>query len=715
MSCEINTRIDEILTGHGYVRVCEISGGLPSLSYWHPEKRYEIVIAFCGNHLLVKAMKKYLVRGQTEDGRKTFVRDLPALLTYMEDHFPEAHLYLGFFRDITPSMVPGYADAQGIARKHNEAVARRESLVQQIEERRTLAKHSSNRPGPKRLGAMLRHQAEAFEAEEAELRAMIQNAGKRLASYNELIAQYLQHGRATILAFGYSTPLFRCCWDDLPSTLQALDEDVMSTHQRSVRQKLEGGQLKVYIDELRFPWLLYSAEVAGIFSPAQLEESLGSEPRDGLADLACDVRSMLFVTPAEDIDAPGFREPAARIPAQAFREFLKRAELIPPPDKRKVYPTEGIWIGNVVRPRGSETIPFLLPLDKLVNGYCCGVSGSGKSYLARVVAEGAIAEGVRVVVLDPSDQWVGLLFPADDPAVLKRYRIFDMASSVARGFPVDYFAPAAAIPLPDLQDVFKANAIVSLLGMTKLERCDLAADLLTSILQRHSASESEHLRTLVIIDEAHRFTRDDKEPAEDASAAARAERAIDLIAREGRKYGLNVFVISQTIRDFARRVATVRLNTNTKFFLRNFDIELDYAEGYVADASQIAALQTGEAFVCNADLGGATKIAVRPPFSKVGEVSRSRLAEVLGTAVVDSPAGPSEPLSDLDRRLIQLAAEHLRREGEPIIMTEAMRALGVTSGRQQVGLVDSLEKLGLIRTERLKRRGAPRAIYPIER
>ena len=128
------------------------------------------------------------------------------------------------------------------------------------------------------------------------LRSQVQAAGERLARYQELIAHYAKHGRATVLAFGYSTPLFRTQAPSLSQTVQAVIDDLMNTHQRSVRQKLEGGQLKVYIEELRFPWLMYAAETVGLFAPEQLDQAMRRAPVPVISQLRDAVSSMLILT-----------------------------------------------------------------------------------------------------------------------------------------------------------------------------------------------------------------------------------------------------------------------------------------------------------------------------------------------------------------------------------------------------------------------------------
>src|SRR5205823_5498982 len=80
-----------------------------------------------------------------------------------------------------------------------------------------------------------------------------------------------------------------------------------------------------------------------------------------------------------------------------------------------------------------------------------GTTGSGKSYLARAIVEEASKhKELNVLVLDPRNQFVGLLVPEDRPQILHHYGDFGMSAAQARGFAFSYFAPALPFvsPLP---------------------------------------------------------------------------------------------------------------------------------------------------------------------------------------------------------------------------------------------------------------------------
>lgn len=694
----------------GLIRISRSDVGFPTMLLWHPENKLELSITDLGSRLLVKGMKKYLVRNQAEEGRETFVRDLPALMRYLEDHFPEAHAYLGFFRDIPEWLVPAHEDLRHMTDELAKARQQQALVATSHLENKAVASELAHTKAFPVAKQHLSQERDSLSAESEDLRLQVDSLSSTIALHHELVAAYKKQGRATLLAFGYATPLYDCTPDSLEATIDAVIADAMNTHHKSIRQKLEGGQLQIYIDELRFPSLMYTAEAVGIYSPGQLDRLSHTLHGKALEELRRDVASMLMVAPAEDIQVPGFKRPAKRIAAQAFREFLKRVDAVSPPKTAGSSPDTGIWIGNIVAADGPSDVPYLLPLDRILNVYCSGSSGSGKSYLARVIAEGAITEGINVVVIDPGNQWASLMLPEDRPSVLARYNAFGLDPSKARGFPAEYHSITdSSDRLPVSVDRrANTNSIFSLKNLSKSDGCDYAARLLHALFRSHSVHESDRLRTLVIVDEAHRLTKSRSDDKMMQQAVASAEDAIDLIGREGRKYGLNVFIVSQTIRDFTHTVATLRQNTSTKIFMRNSGLEIDYAEDYISQAKRLPRLKVGEAIIQNADLGEAV-VAIRPPFSKVEELSETQLRECLGSSAVGTTS-----LSANEEALLRLARENLRVNGGYIQSGDAMEAIGVTSGRRQQRILHSLERLRLIRTEKSSAPGNPRLIIPLD-
>jgi hypothetical protein len=255
----------------------------------------------------------------------------------------------------------------------------------------------------------------------------------------------------------------------------------------------------------------------------------------------------------------------------------------------------------------------------------------------------------------------------------------------------------------DLSQLAQGRSIVSFKGLDDQRRCALAARILGAAFDACSGAESEGPRLLIVVDEAHLFTR--KRLDESAKpAAAQAERALDRIAREGRKFGVVLALVSQTMKDFGYELASIRQMTTTKIFLRNSDREIEYAADILGDGRQLVQLPTGTALVHNANWG-VVRIRVRPPYSKVFEPGDAETRRLVGR-----DKDPSKVVTADAQRLFAVIKGHGSPPDNPLNMSRAGTLAGITSKRRLLELVGELELAGVIRTRKLPERGQPRVI-----
>jgi hypothetical protein len=339
-----------------------------------------------------------------------------------------------------------------------------------------------------------------------------------------------------------------------------------------------------------------------------------------------------------------------------------------------------------------------------------GTTGSGKTIFARVFAEEVARHpSVNLLIIDPRGQFTGCLLPEDRPAMLQRYAHFGMKPADARAIDARYVAPGSGVtpPMPsDLSTLAKGRWIACLKHLDDRGRCDTAADLLNAAFEHYVTSESEQPRLVILIDESQVFTVKRVGGAA-AGAAGRCEQALDRIAREGRKHGIALCLVSQTMKSFGYGLAVVRQMIATRIFFRNSDLELDYAADLLPDPRALVQLATGSALLHNASLG-IVPIQVRPPRSFTGEVSEARLKELFRRAT----RTPSKPLSPDAAKLLQMIAQHYATSPGPLNLSELGQLAQMSSRRKLHALVDQLEQCGRIRTMRLPERGKPRVILP---
>jgi uncharacterized protein DUF87 len=158
-----------------------------------------------------------------------------------------------------------------------------------------------------------------------------------------------------------------------------------------------------------------------------------------------------------------------------------------------------------------------------------GQSGSGKSFLARLVVEYWLRQGLRVCIVDPTDVWWGLRSDA---------------SGKKPGFPVAIFGggPHADVGIGDrsgeriAQLIAERNlpAVISTVEMGSAEQQRFMTDFLGTLYRRNSTAMQ------LVLDEA-----DELAPQMPLPEQRRMLGAVDKIARRGRVRGFRVLMITQ--------------------------------------------------------------------------------------------------------------------------------------------------------------------------
>ena len=208
-----------------------------------------------------------------------------------------------------------------------------------------------------------------------------------------------------------------------------------------------------------------------------------------------------------------------------------------------------------------------------------------------------------------------------------------------------------------------------------------------------------------MIDETHRFMK--KHVGKKAeSVANETEKAIELVTREGLKYGLQLVILSQTIRDFSYSLGAVRQNIATRIFMRNSDREIDYASEFLDDGSEIVRLKTAEAFCCNSEQG-VIRISVRPPFSKVWELPDAEVRKL-----VESVGKKQPTLSREAQVVVDMAHQQYHKTGEPVTLAFIAEQLNITSRRKIERIINEIKNASAAKFERLNKQGKPMVIIP---
>lgn len=707
----------EIFEQQGFSQIGSISYRIQINVWWNPDAKVQVLELPLGSKALLKGSKSYFMQSITEQG-ETWAREIGPLQNYLEAHFPELHIKFSYFRDITDTLaatqIQRKAQAQSLAIDIPTVEQIRE-LQQQLGHLQSEQASSDNllalcSNNSDMLSSYIRSQTRSMRKEKNVLKEEIKSKKEKLALFNNLQKEYMRNSSAACYVFSLcsnshviTTPY------EFQDALGSIVKEMTDMHRYQVTQKLCGGRLNIHVIESDEPAMIWIEEwLGGGLSPRQISR-LG----DDFCLLREATEKYTMITPNSDITLnEAIKEDQKLLASRAVSTMATRLDTPDATDHLKDYSQDTLPanIGMILNKDRITDKPFNLPLAKCNHTYLSGTTGSGKSFLGRVIAEEAtMHEGLNILILDPANQSAGLLVPEDRKSVLDLYPDFDMKASSARGFNFKYYCPAFSIgkQLPnDLSTLGNGRSIVSLKGLDDRKRCELFCKVLNSVFEHYSREESPILRLLIIVEEAQRFTK--KRVAEDAaSAGQQAENALDRIVREGRKYGCFVNIQSQSIKDFSRDSASIRQNTNTKIFMHNSDREIDYAADFIGDGRQVIRLQPATAIIYNS-LWGAVTVKVRPPFSKVWDFSPEDTQRLLA-----SEETPLAVLSPNAKQLLSIVQKHYNKNGFGLNVSNAGEILGITSKRQIQQLLNELERNGFVVTRRLRERGNPRIIEPI--
>ncbi|MDB5328327.1 MAG: hypothetical protein JWM57_3896 [Phycisphaerales bacterium] len=693
-------------------------------SWWNPspDALMQVLVVPVGDAVLIKADKSYFMQSVSESG-ETWARDLPALHDWLEAHLPEVRVAFSHFRDVPA----GLAEAE--VRRRSKAITPAQVLpppeelarLQEQLQRRTAAIASDASlaellgPVEDTLRAYLHHRSRREQATADALETDVRQQQERVGLLQHLQHEYQRNGSAAVYTFAIHSSLqLACDADEFASALRAVMREIRDQHRYHVLQKLQGGRLNIQLSECDQPAIAWIEQwFGGTLSPMQLARI---EQAGRPLPLSQD---HVMVTPDEPIrsDAGAVQADAKRVGARVLSTMISRLDRTETEAQRRAVAADAasadampLNVGLLTDAAGRDLGPAVLPLGQIIHAAISGTTGSGKSYLARVlVEEAAQIAGLGILVLDPRNQFSGLLVGEDRPAILSQYAAFGMDSVRARGFDFAYYAPALPeSPLPEsLASLATGHAIVSLKGLDDAKRCEQAAAVLTEVFDALGRrGESDHPRLLIVVDEAHLFTRKRVVDDDAIASAVRAEAAIDRLVREGRKYGIVVILVSQAMKDFSRDLASVRQMTSTKVFLRNSDNEIDYAADVLGDGRPLVNLPTGVAIVHNA-AWGVRRFRVRPPLSKMCELGDAQIRQLMGKPLLRR----EHAVSSEARTLLVALRDHCGVNG-PVNMSQAAQLSGITSKRRLQSLIGELEQAGLVVSRKLVERGSPRLIEP---
>lgn len=481
---EKEQEIISIAKQYGFETLGEIHGKLDTQLFWNQKERLQLCVIKTDGKWLFKGIKSYYVLGVNEQGEELRTRDIAGFNEYLQTHFPEMHISFYYLRDITNTMALDRIQQrkfQETGKKVDVGIQSKQATVDEL--RKEVAD----------FGTQAKEQEEVFKLEEdPALKSMIKencNSQKRtseekvnrakqiefnIALTRKLQQEYINKGSAASFIFSISSNLHATNMDNLAEAgdiIANIVKELKELDSYQIRQKLSYGKFNIPIEEVSEPVTAWLSEWAMGYTPRQLEK-LGPE-FDGFRRL---IESYFVVTPSEDITINGITKDEKKLfGAKALQTFFENMDKVQEPQLSQHIPLESsktAWLGNIMNEDAITKEPYFLIL--IIFGFLSGITRSGKSYGARVIGEGAIIAGIKILVLDPGNQWIGLFLPENRKEILDSYKEFGLTKEQARGFDIDYYAPfmniGADLPkdIPELWDTDK-SIVISFKGAKK--RC----------------------------------------------------------------------------------------------------------------------------------------------------------------------------------------------------------------------------------------------------
>ena len=217
------------------------------------------------------------------------------------------------------------------------------------------------------------------------------------------------------------------------------------------------------------------------------------------------------------------------------------------------------WAGLIAETK--KRVYFDIDLFQ-VHTLVAGSSGGGKTVAAKVLAEEALMHGAAVICFDPTAQWSGFLRKGDDKKMFDLYAKFGMKPAEARGFSGNIRQLLDPREYIDLVKFIKPGEI-TVFAINKLDPSDIDIIVENTVKEVFNAHlpESKQLRLVLIFDEVHRLLPK-------FGGSGRGFLQIERAAREFRKWGVGLVLISQVLTDFA---ASIKANINTEIQMRTRD------------------------------------------------------------------------------------------------------------------------------------------------
>lgn len=262
-------------------------------------------------------------------------------------------------------------------------------------------------------------------------------------------------------------------------------------------------------------------------------------------------------------------------------------------------------------------------LNKLqMHTLIAGSTGGGKTVAAQAIVEAALLHNKSIIVFDPTAQWTGFFRKCEEKNMLNRYSFFDMKTGEARAFNGTIKTIRDPYEIIDIKKYMDRPGEITVFNVSNLSPAEidiLAASTIEQIFNSHP-EESSELKTLIVYDEVHRLLPK-------FGGTGKGFIQIERGAREFRKWGIGLMLISQVLSDFIGEIKAnigteIQLGTRYEGDLERVNVK--YGEDVL---KSVVKEPIGTGMVVNAEYNGGRPyfVAFRPLLHSTKRLSKTDL------------------------------------------------------------------------------------------
>lgn len=575
----------------GLLKTGEITAEPRTEFFWDADSHATIEATELDSNLhLIRASKSFRLVKQDKEGQESWDANLRNLNDYLAEKF-SFEISVNYVNEATPE-VNGSKAALEEAKSEAEDLLAEKKRLQQESTQLSQASERGSELFQKTAKQKARSAQQQLENTEQRIDRLIQHIDRERRKAGE----WRENGVSLAYLFTISTS------PEIVSTglTQAVEnhlEDVESYHRDTVRQVLEKDRFKLAVEEVKEPRIFNRVQYVSLLHPDNLNELIEENP-----DLEQELKQVRNETVAQyeafalkDLEVDGrVFERSKATPAQAVNGLLQSLETQNIASSHTA-PNDGPYVGNVA---GTEQVVGFDPAEYFDHIYIAGKTGSGKTYLKRVLMENAASLGYNCLSVVPTDrQGIAASFANPD-------------HEDGRGLNTDQYLPGDDRLLDWPRDVSTLLEGVNTLTLTEVDQEERQSPLVALLEEVYSSEFSVDEPLFLFVEEAQTLNGE-------------AKQLLKQIVKEKRKHNIHCVLVTQNPMQFKRQYADIRRNTSTVFLHGEY---FSYADDFdfLESKREVSKLGRAQAILHSLDLPKVT-VDVRRPVSRVEEPTEAMI------------------------------------------------------------------------------------------